>query len=150
MYGTKSMNSSTTFNLALSIKNFVISRRQFDENFGILTLYGAVNPISKLQDVPISKDTINVYYRHHLAGKNVSGKMQIQSSSMIAQMKHATSSFKQYLLKDRVHINNAQLGTEEAVADRDIMREAMKEQMPIEYNNVERALFPKKLLYQVI
>jgi hypothetical protein len=30
-------------------------------------------------------------------------------------MKHATASFKQYLLKDRVHINNAQLGPEEAV-----------------------------------
>jgi hypothetical protein len=30
-------------------------------------------------------------------------------------MKIATSTFKQYLIKDRVHINNAQLGPEEAV-----------------------------------
>jgi hypothetical protein len=41
--------------------------------------------------------------------------MKIQSSRTIAQLKHATSTFKQYLLKDRVHINNAQLGLEEAV-----------------------------------
>jgi hypothetical protein len=38
--------------------------------------------------------------------------MRIQSTSTIAQMKHATSSLKQYLIKDRVHINNEQLGPE--------------------------------------
>jgi hypothetical protein len=65
--------------------------------------------------VPNSKDAITVYYRHCLAGNNVSGKMRIQSSSTISQMKHATSSFKHYLLKDRVHVNNAQLGPEEVV-----------------------------------
>jgi hypothetical protein len=68
-------------------------------------------------------------------------------------MKQATASFKHYLLKDRVYINNAQLGAEEAVvlgwipgshpafSFRDSMREAIKEQMPIEYSNVEWALF---------
>jgi hypothetical protein len=85
--------------------------------------------------------------------------MRIQSTSTIAQMKHATSSFKQYLIKYRVHINNAQLGPEEAVvlgwipgshpafSYRDIMREAIKDQMPIEYANVEWALFPKTIYY---
>jgi hypothetical protein len=74
-------------------------------------------------------------------------------------MKHATSSFKQYLLKDWVHFNNAQLGPEEAVvlgwipgphpafSFRDSMREAIKDQMPIEYANVEWALFPKTIYY---
>jgi hypothetical protein len=78
-------------------------------------------------------------------------------------MKYAMSSFKHYLLKDRVHINNAQLGLEEAVvlgwipgsqpmfSFRDSMREAIKEQIPIEYNNLEWALFEKNnLLHQVI
>jgi hypothetical protein len=85
--------------------------------------------------------------------------MRIQSSSTIAQMKHVTSSFNQFLLKDRVHINNAHLGREDSVllgwipgphpafSFRDSMREAIKEQMPIEYNNVEWALFPKKIYY---
>jgi hypothetical protein len=75
--------------------------------------------------------------------------MRIQSTSMIAQMKHATSTFKQYLIKDRVYINNAQLGPEGAVvlglipsshpafSFRDNMREAIKDQMPIENANVE-------------
>jgi hypothetical protein len=58
-----------------------------------------------------------------------------------------------------VHINNAQLGPEEAVvlgwipgshpafSFRDNMREAIKNQMPIEYANVEWALFPKTIYY---
>jgi hypothetical protein len=74
-------------------------------------------------------------------------------------MKHVTSSFKQYLTKGQVHINNAQLGPEEAVVlgwipgshqafcFRDSMREAIKDQMPIEYANVEWALFPKTICY---
>jgi hypothetical protein len=85
--------------------------------------------------------------------------MRIQSTSTIAQMKHATLSFKQYLIKDWVHINNAQLGAKEAVvlgwipgshpefSFRDSMREAIKDQMPIEYANVEWALFPKTIYY---
>jgi hypothetical protein len=148
---TKSTTASTTFNLARSIKQLIIAGRQFDENFFILPLYGDGNPLSKPQDVPNSKDAITVYYRHSLAGNNVSGKMRIQLTSTIAQIKHTTSSFKQYLLKNRVHINNAQLGTEEAVvlgwisgsypafSFRESMREAIKDQMPIEYANVKWA-----------
>jgi hypothetical protein len=109
MFGTKSTAASATFNLARSLKAFIITGRQFDENFCILPLYGDGNPISKPQDVPHSKDAITLYYQHRLAGNNVSGKMKIQSTSTIAQMKHATSTFKKYLIKDRVHINNAQL-----------------------------------------
>jgi hypothetical protein len=159
MFGTKSTTTSATFNLARSIKQFIIAGRQFDENFCILPLYGDGNPISKPQDVPNSKDAITVYYRHRLAGNTISGKMRIQSTSTIAQMKHATSSFKQYSLKDQLHINNAQLGPEEAVvlgwipgshpafSFRDSMREAIKDQMTIEYANVEWALFPKTIYY---
>jgi hypothetical protein len=109
--------------------------------------------------VPNSKDAITVYYRHRLAGNNVSEKMRIQSTSTIPQMKHATSSFKQYLLKDRVHINNAQLGPEETVvlgwipsshpvfSLRDSMCGEIKDQMPIEYTNVQWTLFPKTMYY---
>jgi hypothetical protein len=159
MFATKSTTASATFNLARSINQCIITGRQFDENFCILPLYRDGNPISKPQDVPNSKDEITVYYRHHLAGNNVSRKMRIQSTSTIAQMKHATSSFKQYLLKYRVHINDAYLGPEEAVvlcwipgshpsfSSRDSMREAIKDHMPIEYVNVEWALFPKTIYY---
>jgi hypothetical protein len=85
--------------------------------------------------------------------------MKIQSASTIAQLKHATSTFKEHLIKDCVHINNVQLGPEEAVvlgwipgshpafSFRDNMREAIKSQMPIEYANVELALFPKTIYY---
>jgi hypothetical protein len=107
MFATKSPAASATFNLARSMKDFIIAGRQFDENFRILPLYGDGNPISKPQDVTNSKDAITVYYQHRLAGNNVSGKMRIQSTSTIAQMKDAMSTFKQYLIKYRVHINSA-------------------------------------------
>jgi hypothetical protein len=159
MFGTKSTVASATFNLARSLKAFIIADRQFDENFCLLPLYGDGNPISKPQNVPNSKDAIAVYYRHRLAGNNVSGKMKIQSTSTIAQIRHAMSTFKEYLMKDRVHINNSQLGPEEEVvlgwipvshpafSFRDNMREAIKDQMPIQYANVEWALFPKTIYY---
>jgi hypothetical protein len=159
MFVTKLPAASATFNLARSMKDFIIAGRQFDENFCILPLYGDGNPISKPQDVPNSKDAITVYDQHSLAGNNVSERMRIQSTSTFAQMKHATSTSKQYLIKDRVHINNAQLGPEESVvlgwipgshpafSFRDNMREAIKDQMPNEYANVEWALFPKTMYY---
>jgi hypothetical protein len=162
MFGTKSTVASATFNLARSLKALIIACRQFDENCCLLPLYGDGNPISKPQDVPNSKDAITVYYRHRLAGNNVSGKKKIQSTSTIAQMKHAKSTFKQYLMKDRVHINDAQLGPEEAVvicwitgyhpafSFRDNMREAIKDQTPIEYATVEWALFPKTIYYTIV
>jgi hypothetical protein len=154
-----SASASATFNLAKSLKVFIIAGNQFDANFCLLPRYGDGNPLSRPQDVPNSKDAIAVNYRHRLAGNNVTGKMKIQSASMIAQLKHATSTFKEYLIKDRVHINNAQLGPEEAVvlgwipgshpafSFRDNMREAIKNQMPIEYANLEWALFPKTIYY---
>jgi hypothetical protein len=74
MFATKSPAASATFNLARSMKDFMISGRQFDKNFCILPLYGDENPISKPQDMPNSKDAITVDYRHRLAGNNVSEK----------------------------------------------------------------------------
>jgi hypothetical protein len=111
----KQTSASATFNLARSLKSFIIAVRQFAANFCHLALYGDGNPLNGPKDVPSRKDVITVYYRYPLADNNVLGEMKIQSSSTIAQLKHATSTFKEYLLKDWVHINNAQLGLEEAV-----------------------------------
>jgi hypothetical protein len=144
----KQTSASATFNLVRSLKSFIIAGRQFDANFCLLPLYGDGNPLSRPQDMPNSKDAITVYYRRRLAGNNVTGKMKIQSSSTIAQLKHATSTFEEYLMKDQVHINNAWIpGSHPAFYFRDNMREAIKNQMPIEYANVEWALFPKTIYY---
>jgi hypothetical protein len=73
----KQTSASATFNLARSLKAFIMAGRQFDMNFCLLPLYGDGNPLSRPQEVPNSKDAITVYYRHPLAGNNVSGKMKI-------------------------------------------------------------------------
>jgi hypothetical protein len=112
MFGTRSTAASATFIVTRSLKAFNIAGRKFDENLCILPLYGDGNPISRPQDVPNIKDAITVYYRHRLAGNTVTGITKIQSTSTIAQMKHAASTFKEYLMKDWVHISNAQLGQE--------------------------------------
>jgi hypothetical protein len=67
----KSTSASATFNLARLLKSFIITGRQFNANFCLLPLYGDGNPLSRPQDVPDSKDAITVYYRHRLAGNNV-------------------------------------------------------------------------------
>jgi hypothetical protein len=46
---------------------------------------------------------------------NVAGCIKIQTKFSISQLKHHTSTFRQYLNKERVHINSAQLGAEEGV-----------------------------------
>jgi hypothetical protein len=111
MKSSKNVNiNGKTFNLARSIKSLVIVGRQFDGQFEIIPLYGEGGPICRQQDVPNSKDALTVYYLHSIAGNNISEKILIQFTCSIAQLKYSTSSFKKYLLEERVHINNAQLG----------------------------------------
>jgi hypothetical protein len=57
----KQTSASATFNLARSLKFFIIADRQFDANFCLLPLYGDGNPLSRPQDVPNSKDAITVF-----------------------------------------------------------------------------------------
>jgi hypothetical protein len=68
------MSALATFNFARSFKAFIIAGIQIDANFCLLPLYGDGDPLSRPQDVPNSKDAITVYYRHRLAGNNVTGK----------------------------------------------------------------------------
>jgi hypothetical protein len=49
MFGNKPTAASETFNLARSLKSFIIAGRPFDENFCLLPLYGDGNPISKTE-----------------------------------------------------------------------------------------------------
>jgi hypothetical protein len=57
----KQTSASATFNLAKSLKAFIIAGRQFDASFCLLPLYGDGHPIRRPQDVPKSKDAIKVY-----------------------------------------------------------------------------------------
>jgi hypothetical protein len=104
-----------TFNLTRLLNNLVITGGQFYKEVVILPLYEEGNPISYPHDAPNSKDTIMVYYMPGLAGSNLRRKIRFQYNSIIVQLTHSVSSFKQYLLDERVHINNAQLGPVEAV-----------------------------------
>jgi hypothetical protein len=46
---------------------------------------------------------------------NVAGSIKIQTKFSISQLKHQSSTFHQYINKERLHINSAQLGVEEGV-----------------------------------
>jgi hypothetical protein len=60
----KQTSASATFNLARSLKLFIIAGRQFDAHFCLIPLYGDGKRLSRPQDVPNSKDSITVFYRH--------------------------------------------------------------------------------------
>jgi hypothetical protein len=58
---------------------------------------------------------IESYYRHHTGSNNVAGWMKIRTTYSIGQLKQHATSLNKYLLKSKVHINNAQLGEKEGI-----------------------------------
>jgi hypothetical protein len=157
MFQTRKDNK--VFHLARSLIDFVAAGKAFDQDFSILRLYGDSADICKPQDVPNSRDQLSKIYRHRIGNNNISGPMKIRSSSMIAQLKHQSSSFKQFLQHECVHINNAQLGPEEGIfmgwlkgshptfTHHDGMREELSTMMGKEVEGLKLALYPKTLYY---
>jgi hypothetical protein len=103
------------FDLARSLKEFISAGKAFDKDFSILPLFGEGSALCKPQDVPNSQDQLAKLYHHQIGSNSVSGLMKIRSISTIAHLKHHSSSFKQYILHERVHIDNVQMGPEEGI-----------------------------------
>jgi hypothetical protein len=103
------------FNVARVIKQFIAAARAINKDFCLLPLGGQGNNICIPADVPNYKEGILKYFRHRVSVNNVSGSIKIQTKFSISQLKHPSSTFRQYLNKERVHINSAQLGVEEGV-----------------------------------
>jgi hypothetical protein len=90
---------------------------------------------------------------------NVARSINILTKSSISQLKHPSSTFHQYLNKERVHINSAQLGVEEGVTMgwcwkshtafgyRDEMKYHLELMMGKEHEDTTYALFPKNIRY---
>jgi hypothetical protein len=90
---------------------------------------------------------------------NVARSIKIQTKFSISKLKHPSSTFHQYLNKERVHINSAQLGVEEGVTMgwcwkshpsfgyRDEMKSRLKIMMGKEHEETSYALFPKNIRY---
>jgi hypothetical protein len=104
------------FNVARGLKQFISAARAIDKNFCLLPLGGQDNNLCIPPDVPNSKEGIQKYFRHRVSVNNVAGSIKIQTKCSISQSKHPSSTFRQYLNKERVHINSAQLGVEEGIA----------------------------------
>jgi hypothetical protein len=91
------------FNVARGIKQFIAAARAIGKDFCLLPLGGQDNSIPA--DVPNSKEGIQKYFRHRVSVNNVSGSIKIQTKFSISQLKHPSSTFHQYLNKERVHID---------------------------------------------
>jgi hypothetical protein len=110
-------------------------------------------------DVPNSKEGILKYFQHRVSVNNVAGSIKIQTKFSISQLKHPSSTFRQYLNKERVHINIAQLGVEEGITMgwcwkshpafryRDEMKSRLKIMMGKAHEDTSYALFPKNIRY---
>jgi hypothetical protein len=103
------------FNVARGIKQFIAAARAIDKDVCLLPLGGQDNNLFIPADVPNSKEGILKYFRHRVSVNNVAGSIKIQTKFSISQLKHPSSTFRQYLNKERVHINSAHLGVEEGV-----------------------------------
>jgi hypothetical protein len=125
----------------------------------LLTLGGQDNNICIPADVPNTKEGIQKYFRHRVSVNNMAGSVKIQTKFSISQLKHPSSTFRQYLNKERVHIKSDQLGVEEGVTMgwcwkshpasgyRDEMKYCLKLMMGKEYEETSFELFPKNVRY---
>jgi hypothetical protein len=147
------------FNVARGIKQFIAAARAIDKDFCLLPLGGQDNNLCILADVPNSKEGILKYFRHRVSVNNVAGSIKIQTKFSISQLKHLSSTFRQYLNKEIVHINSAQLGVEEGVTMgwcwkshpafgyRDEMKYRLKPMMGKAHEDTSYTLFPKNIRY---
>jgi hypothetical protein len=147
------------FNVARGIKQFISEARAIDNTFCVLPLGGQANNLCIPIDVPNSKEGIQKYFCHRVAVKNVAGSIKIQTKFSISQLKHPSSTFRQYLNQERFHINSAQLGVEEGVTMgwcwkshptfgyRDEITSHLKLMMGKEHEDIAYALFPKNIRY---
>jgi hypothetical protein len=147
------------FNVARRINQFISATRAIDKDFCLLPLGGQYSNLCIPADVPNSKEGIQKYFRHSVSVNNVDGSIKIQTKFSISQLKHPSSTFRQYLNKERVHINSAQLGVEEGVTMgwcwkshpafryRDDMKSHLKIIMGKANEDTSYALFPKNTRY---
>jgi hypothetical protein len=87
------------FNVARGIKQFIAATRAIDKYFCLLPLGDQYNNLCIPEDVPNSKKGILKYFRHRLSVNNVSGSINIKTKFSISQLKHPSSTFRQYLNK---------------------------------------------------
>jgi hypothetical protein len=147
------------FNVARGIKQFIAAARAIDKDFCLLPIGGQDNNLCIPADVPNSKEGMQKYFRHRVSVNNVAGSIKIQTKFSISQLKHPSSTFRQYLNKERVHINSAQIGVEEGVTMgwcwkshpdfgyRDEIKSSLKLMMGKAHEETSYALFPKNIRY---
>jgi hypothetical protein len=147
------------FNVARGINQFIAAARAIDKDFCLLPLGGQDKNLCIPADVPNSKEGIHKYFRHRVSVNNVAVSINIQTKFSISQLKHPSSTFIQYLNKERVHINSAQLGVDGGVTMgwcwkshpafgyRYEMKSCPKLMMGKAHEDISYALFPKNIRY---
>jgi hypothetical protein len=146
-------------NVARGLKQLISPARAINKDCCFLPLGFQDNNLCIPADVPNSKKGIQKYFHHRVSFNNAAGSIKIQTKFLISQLKHPSSTFGQYLNKERVHINSAQLGVEEEVTMgwcwkshpafgyRDQMKSRLKLTMGKEHEVAAYALFPKNIRY---
>jgi hypothetical protein len=117
--------------------------------------------LCRATDVPNTKEGIGKYYRH-IKFNNINSSIRIRTSMDIGKLKQAGSAFRMYLQAKIVHINKAQLGSEEGVTlgwmhqahpafcFREDINERLRELMGDEHKEVQYAPFPETINYKHI
>jgi hypothetical protein len=145
------------FNVFRGLKQFIAASRAIDKDFCLLPIGGQDKNLCIPADLPNSKEGIQKYFCHRVAVNKVARSIKIKTKFSISQLKHPSSSFRQYLNQERVHINSAQLGVEEKVimgwcwkshpafGYRNEMKSRLKLMMGKEHDDIAHTLFPKNI-----
>jgi hypothetical protein len=103
------------FDAAGGIRSFITDGQGYNKKIVIIATSGDGQYIMWATDVPTTCEGIESYYRYNKGSNNVAGRIKNQTKYSISQLKQQSTLFKQYLLKYRVHINNAQLEEKEGI-----------------------------------
>jgi hypothetical protein len=91
------LTSTEEVNVSTLLKRFLSFALKTDKGFRIQPLQGGDQSIAWPNDIPVTKEGINLYFKHKVVKDGVRGEINITMSKSIGQMKENTSIFRTYL-----------------------------------------------------
>jgi hypothetical protein len=151
-------SSGKSCNITKILKQLIVAAMATNEEFTLMPISGIGNNLCYAVYVLNSKEGIEGYDRHAIKFNNVNRTLCIHTSLNIGKLKRPV--FCHYLDNNRVHINKAQLGTDEGLslgwihkahptfAFRDGMKDQLQAMMNKEFKDIKYAVFSRTMKYK--
>jgi hypothetical protein len=97
-------------NVAILLKRFMAFAKQADPDFRIEPLSVNGQCISNPNNIPTSKEGMELYYQHRAVTDGIRGKINVTMTRTMDEMKDTATPFPKYLNQDKVYVSPAVLG----------------------------------------